>query len=219
MRARPEGVALSPPGASRNAEDPALPEMRTARLRLRPLAAGDEALYERIYCDPVLMAQVADPLPPAAARDCFTRIVQGRAPRWRLWVMHEAAQDVDIGLAALVTNAQPRKGADVGSMVLPAWQRRGYTVEALRQLATHAFEVLGLPMLVGRHAATNAGSIAVLRRLGFRPVPVEPTDRFDARFDLRWELTAAAWRGYMAEELAAEKHSPGHHRGRNPPGA
>lgn len=184
-------------------------EMNTARLQLRPLSPNDEALYLRIYTDPALMRLIAEPLTDAAARACFRRLVEGRAPRWRLWVMHETAARVDIGLVALVLAASPEVGADVGSMVLDGWQRRGYTVEALERLAMHAFDELRLPVLVGRHAGANPGSIGVLRTLGFARVPAVASDRF-AGLDVRQELPLSAWRQRVGA-AALSAPSPGTH--------
>lgn len=50
--------------------------------------------------------------------------------------------------------------------IAPAHQRHGYAVEAVSALIKYAFESLHLKRIVAETDFTNAGSIAVMRRLG-----------------------------------------------------
>lgn len=60
----------------------------------------------------------------------------------------------------------------------PAYQRQGYTTEAVRALIRYAFEQLLLTRIVATTTDDNAASIAVMRKLGMRvernPFPEPP---------------------------------------------
>jgi RimJ/RimL family protein N-acetyltransferase len=60
---------------------------------------------------------------------------------------------------------------DVGHALGVAHRGRGYATEALRALIAHAFGELGVRRLVAGTGRDNAGSIALLRRVGMRTFP------------------------------------------------
>ena len=57
---------------------------------------------------------------------------------------------------------------EVGYIVPPAHQGRGYATEAVRPLLAIAFDVLGMHRVVGKVEARNVGSVRVLEKLGMR---------------------------------------------------
>jgi RimJ/RimL family protein N-acetyltransferase len=63
-------------------------------------------------------------------------------------------------------------------VVSPAYQRQGYATEAARALINHGFDQMRLARIVATTTFDNAGSIAVMRRLGMRiernPHPTPP---------------------------------------------
>lgn len=61
----------------------------------------------------------------------------------------------------------PRQ-AEIGISVAPAFQHRGYALEALRLLLGHLFSTLGLHRVHGSVDPRNAASLALLRRAGMR---------------------------------------------------
>ena len=154
--------------------------LATARLRLRPLGAGDADFYRALYTDAALLRDIAPALDDAGARRSFAAALRDAAatrPARRRWVIVEAAGGAEVGLLGLV-------GAEVGALVVADRQGRGYAAEAIAALARHAFADLGLRRLHTRHAPTNAAAAGLMRKLGF--APLAPGD--DGR--VRWELTA-----------------------------
>jgi RimJ/RimL family protein N-acetyltransferase len=163
--------------------------LATPRLHLRPLADGDEALYCLLYVDPDVMRHVAPPLGPDAASRSFRAARRdsgpGVTPR-HTWVLHETATLADIGLIALVGTAAG--SAELGVLLLPDRQGRGYATEAIEALIPHAFGPLGLAEVHTRHAPGNGLAEGLMIRLGFEPLttnPGEPGVR-----DRRWRLDA-----------------------------
>ena len=57
---------------------------------------------------------------------------------------------------------------EIGFIVHPDHQGRGYATEASRELLRLAFEDLGLHRVIGRVEARNIGSARVLEKLGMR---------------------------------------------------
>jgi RimJ/RimL family protein N-acetyltransferase len=57
---------------------------------------------------------------------------------------------------------------ELGFVVHPAHQRRGYATEAARPLLDFAFDTMGMHRVVGRAEARNLASARVLEKLGLR---------------------------------------------------
>lgn len=55
-----------------------------------------------------------------------------------------------------------------GIIIAPAFRRRGYGLEALRQLCRHASEALGMHQLAAVVAVDNGASIALFKAAGFK---------------------------------------------------
>ena len=72
-----------------------------------------------------------------------------------------------IGMCGLVRRAT-LDCTDLGYAYLPAYWGQGYAVEAARAVLDHAHRDIGLTRLLAIAFPGNAGSIAVLDRLGFR---------------------------------------------------
>jgi len=95
---------------------------------------------------------------------------------------------------------------ELGYWIAPAYQGRGYAVEAGRGALALAFDGFRHPLLTARHMVDNGASAAVLRRLGFEPTgrtePVFCRARNAQVVAQGYRLTRSAWRGEAAR-LAA----------------
>jgi len=156
----------------------------SARLRLRPLAAGDAGFYRALYTDAALLRDIAPPLDDAAVARSFAaalRDAMAARPARRRWVIVESATGADVGLLGLLAGDD---GAEVGALVTTDHQGRGYAAEAIAALARHAFADLGVRRLHTRHAPANAAAAGLMRKCGFAQLPL------DANGQVRWELRA-----------------------------
>lgn len=166
------------------------------RLQLRPLSAGDAGLYTGLYADPDTMRHV---LPPAAAdqaRRAFDAALERAARPWptpRVWVLVQPPETRGLGLVGL--DPDGRGGAEVGAMIPPAHQGRGYATEAIALLAGHAFTELGLDALHTRHADGHGLAEGLMRRLGFEPAP-----RQAGPHPIRWRLSRARWEALQGDK-------------------
>jgi RimJ/RimL family protein N-acetyltransferase len=150
---------------------PAYP-LLTDRILLRPLdptrdVAAVHAYQSRpdvcryIPYEPRSREEVAAKL--ASARSTLT--AQGQA-LWLAVVLRET--DELIGDVLLFWHSAEHRGGEIGYVLNPTHQGRGYVTEACRVLLALAFDGLGLHRVMARVDARNDASARVLRRLGMR---------------------------------------------------
>jgi RimJ/RimL family protein N-acetyltransferase len=58
---------------------------------------------------------------------------------------------------------------EVGYSISPEFQARGFATELVQALVSHAFSVAGVVRIIAHTQVTNAGSVKVLERCGFKP--------------------------------------------------
>jgi RimJ/RimL family protein N-acetyltransferase len=151
---------------------PAWP-IETERLHLRRFVPDDlEALHE-IYSDPGVVRylyedvrsldEVRALLDRKRAQTSLSR--EGDALAVAL-VARETGRLV--GNVVLQWVSEAHRQGEIGFVMHPAEQGRGYATEAARPLLAYAFDELRLHRVVGRTEARNAGSARVLEKLGMR---------------------------------------------------
>jgi RimJ/RimL family protein N-acetyltransferase len=160
------------PGYGRPVVDLTLP-LRTARLDLRPYEPSDlpdlrdmhgrPEVVRYLYWDVQTDEQLRRTLETKVAR----RTLSGEGDGLNLvGVLRETGEVV--GEAALVWVSDVHRTAEVGFVVKPRFQRRGYAQEMGTEMLRLAFDELTLHRVVGRLDARNTASAAVLERLGMR---------------------------------------------------
>ena len=151
---------------------PVLP-IATERLVLRPFAPGDlEALLE-IHGDERVVRYLY-----LGVRDRATLagVLEEKARRTRLEREGDALNlaavlpetGALVGDVSLFWTSEAHRQGEVGYILHPAYEGRGYATECARALVTLGFEGLGLHRIVGRLDGRNAASARVLERLGMR---------------------------------------------------
>jgi [ribosomal protein S5]-alanine N-acetyltransferase len=143
--------------------------LETARLRLRPLQAGDAAAVFRLFADPEVVryydleqmtveAQAAELIARQARR-----FESGQAMRWGI---AQHAGDTVIGTVGYVLNAEHASAGLGYDLASPYW-RRGIMSEALRVIINYGFKGLMLHRIQALVMPGNEPSIALLEKLGF----------------------------------------------------
>jgi len=187
---------------------PDFPPLVTERLTLRPFRAEDAADLHRLINDwEVCRALAAVPYPYSRdlADDWITStrasIADGRAYHVAI-TGHEAEKEVVIGGAGLRIDPAART-ARLGYWVGRRYWGHGVASEAAGRLARWGMANLDLTRLEATVATDNPGSVAVLRRIGFRHVG-EGMETFQARGGehrvLRFEATRDDLFGHAAPE-------------------
>ena len=153
-----------------------MPELRlpieTSRLRLRPMVLGDLAAMHAIQSrDDVSRWQYWEPRTEAEVRAVIEEeIVRARdGAETGLTLAVELAGGAEaIGHVVLFAGPPEHRQGEIGFIIHPDHQGRGYATEAAQALLALAFEAYGLHRVYGRLEPRNAASARVLERLGMR---------------------------------------------------
>jgi ribosomal-protein-alanine N-acetyltransferase len=181
---------------------PTQPELRTARLLLRPLRDEDRAPLAAMNADP----RVMEFFPSVATREesdaTFGRLrAHVEARGFGTWAI-----EADGAFAGFLLLQVPRFEAPFQPCVEIGWRLpvsawgKGYATEAARAALAYAFETLGLTETLAFTVPDNRRSRRVMEKLGMRH---DPTGDFDmptiprnhrlARHAL-YRLSRAQWR-------------------------
>jgi RimJ/RimL family protein N-acetyltransferase len=148
-------------------------ELRTERLLLRPLTAGDaDALLA--YRSRADVSRYV-PFEPMSRDDILERI----AGPWARTELTDEGQALTLGAQVAETgelagdvilfwHSREHAGGEVGYVLNPALAGRGYATEAANAMLRLGFEGLGLHRIVARIDEENEPSVRLARRLGMR---------------------------------------------------
>ena len=147
--------------------------LRTERLDLRPYREDDIDFLHELQSDPELTRYLYyGPLTRDEVTTSFglkrTRhVLRGEGDLLSL-VAELRASGERVGEATLFWHSEAHRGGEVGYLVHPAHQGRGYATEMAAEMLRLAFDDFGWHRVVGRLDARNTASAAVLERLGMR---------------------------------------------------
>jgi RimJ/RimL family protein N-acetyltransferase len=139
-------------------------------MELRNITLDDLDLYERIHCDPVMMAELGGALPREGLAEKLQRDVAA-AKSDEHWVL-KIIPDEDAGTAAGTVAIWDHEWhgetiTEIGWMVLPPFQGRGLGTEAVRAALRRARTEGRRGVVHAFPATTNGPSNAICRKLGF----------------------------------------------------
>ncbi|QCR35421.1 GNAT family N-acetyltransferase [Nissabacter sp. SGAir0207] len=144
-------------------------QLETARLILSPLTERDWPLFQQLQQNPQVMAFVADRRDETEVRQHF----ESRLPAWNKeshhWlclVIRLRKTGEAIGVTGFMPEWAPYRQAEIGYMLLPAFQGQGYATESLNAVCDYAFE-LGFHRLKALVVEGNRASRRVLEKCGF----------------------------------------------------
>jgi len=147
-----------------------LPVLTTERLRLRPLAAEDEAALFEIFSDPEVMRYWSST--PWESRSDAAKYIErirrhfGTGDLYQ-WGVARREDDRVIGTGTLAhVDAQNRR-AEIGFALRRDHWGRGWMLEATTALVDFAFGELRLHRLEADVDPRNEASLRLLERLGF----------------------------------------------------
>ena len=149
--------------------------LRTERLVLRPVAAGDHAVLLAHWATPDVRRFLFDGavLPAAEIADAIEDSTRGFSRAgYGLWLVREKDCTGLVGTAGL----RPLEdlGLEIFYSLAPGSWGKGYATEAARAVLDHALGPLGLPEVLAEVDEGNTASIAVIERLGMTPFGVVP---------------------------------------------
>ena len=145
--------------------------LETPRLRLRDLAPADAAFMLTLLNEPSFVENIGDRDVRTLA-DARTYIENGPIASYArhgfgLYLVELRASAAPIGICGLLRR-DTLPDPDLGFAFLPAYWKQGYAFESAAAVRDYARAELGLGRLLAITNPTNAGSIRLLERLGFR---------------------------------------------------
>ena len=147
--------------------------LNTERLLLRPFTAEDLEAVHAIYGRPDVTTYLDHgPLSRDATRELLDRIVNYTGidddhGELRVAVLLPDSGEL-IGDLSLWRTSKEHAQAEVGFVLHPDHQGRGYAFEGMSELLRIGFEEVGFHRIVGRCAALNDASAGLMERLGMR---------------------------------------------------
>jgi RimJ/RimL family protein N-acetyltransferase len=147
--------------------------VRTERLLLRPLTAGDIDGLLAYRGRPDVCRYV--PFEPMDRQ----RITDGLTTRWASTELSDEGQALTLGAEVAATgelagdvvlfwHSREHRGGEIGYLLNPDFARRGYATEAAHAMLRLAFDDLGLHRVTARIDERNEPSARLARRLGMR---------------------------------------------------
>jgi len=149
--------------------------LRTERLVLRPVTAGDHAVLRAHWAAPDVRRFLFDGATLSAAE--ITETIEDSARNfgrggYGLWLVHENGGTDLVGTAGL--RPLENLGLEIFYSLAPGSWGKGYATEAARAVLDHALGPLGLPEVLAEVDEGNTASVAVIERLGMIPFDVVP---------------------------------------------
>ena len=148
----------------------ALPELLTARLRLRPRTMADLEANLAMDLDPEVQRYIFIHGPPdaGAQRDMLIRRIEcGRAEPGGLWVVEWRQEPGFLGWCG-VFPLEDSGLIELGYRYARAAWGQGVATEAAQAVLEHGFRTLGFDPIVAVTHPDNRASQRVLEKLGFR---------------------------------------------------
>lgn len=126
------------------------------------------------------------------------------AEQWLNWIVFLYGGVDPVGFVQATLRSG--KNALVAYVIFPAFWRQGIGREAVTALISYLFETTDTPAVLAEIDTRNAGSIALVRRLGFcQTATVENADHFKgtASHEKHYQLSRAEWPALSANQAVA----------------
>jgi len=157
-----------------------VPPIQTERLILRGWRTSDLAAFAAMNADPEVMRHFPARLDRAASDASVERQQDGLRQEGRGLLAAETRSDgAFIGFIGLlrISFGGPLDGSsEIGWRLARSSWGKGYASEGARACLAHAFDALGDEEVVALAPQSNAGSLAVMRKIGMQR---DPKDDFD----------------------------------------
>ncbi|MEJ2766289.1 GNAT family N-acetyltransferase [Photobacterium sp. MCCC 1A19761] len=144
-------------------------ELNTPQLHMRQIQPMDWSLFAELHQEPSVMKYVGDPLPLAELEMKFTSRLppwQAGASHWLCLVVIEKDTQRAVGITGFLPDETVAGQAEVGFMLLPGHQGKGYGTALLSAVVGYARQI-GMTALTATVTEGNDASCRVLEKCGF----------------------------------------------------
>ncbi|MHB1271628.1 MAG: GNAT family N-acetyltransferase [Rhodanobacter sp.] len=170
-------------------------EFETARLFLRPLQVGDEALFHGLYTDPETMRFIGKPLSAEQASSRFLKIVaRQRKPslRGRFLAMFDKLTRQPLGICGTSHYDVAALRVEVGLVLRREARAQGFAREAIAALMERIFAASPVNEIEVKFSAENWAAEQAGIGLGFTPC-VDAAKEPGLLSECRWSVYRSSW--------------------------
>ncbi len=160
--------------------------LTTARLNMQPIQERDWPLFLSLYQSPTVMRFIGELDTPEQIRCRFDQRLgewNKYADFWLCLVIREQATGAAVGLTGFFPAWQNYQQAEVGFILHPEFQGKGYGSESLQEVMDFAFNICGFHRLQANVLEGNIASRRMLEKCGFQ---LEGCLRESYRIDGKW---------------------------------
>lgn len=145
-------------------------QLETDRLLLRPFSLEDAEDMFRIYSDVETMKYWSEQPAKdvAAAQEMVRKDIEFDGETAVFWAIVDKTSDTVIGKCTLFAYSDQNRRAEIGYVLSRSFWGRGVMTEACKAIINLAFGELQLHRIEADTDVENAGSIALLQKLGFQ---------------------------------------------------
>lgn len=146
--------------------------IETERLRLRRLTNDDRKAVYSVLLNKEIMDAMHLPASEEFADDWLSRQISRYETHGPAnWYAERKEDGAFVGIMGLIlTEAGGAKCAELGYLIHPGFQRRGYAYEGAKACMEYAFSVLNADYVTAAVAADNLPSIHLTEKLGLFPI-------------------------------------------------
>ena len=145
--------------------------LETARLVLRTIGVDDAPFFLELVNDPAFHEYICDRgiRTLEAARDAIEKgpVLMQATLGHSIYLVELKSDATPVGMSGLIKR-DTLDDVDIGYAFLPQYRGKGYAYEAAEAVLAHARRDVHLRRLVAITSPGNAGSIALLTRLGLQ---------------------------------------------------
>ncbi len=145
-------------------------QLKGQRITLSPFDETDLDLFVEISMSPVMMEHVYDTCTFEEANEAFLAKSQPwsmESDGWLSFGISEVLTGEKLGNIGIKITNHEEKIAEIGFMIKPSAQGKGFAGEALNLVKNYALSELNLNKLVATCSVNNAGSFKLLEKNGF----------------------------------------------------
>lgn len=169
----------------------------TERLCLRPLAAGDEALFHALYTDQETMRHIGPVLSVGQAADAFRSILarmQRRPPGCVYLAMLDRTSQQSLGICGVPRFDASAFGLEVGLVLAGPARSRGIAREGLAALVDRIFNASFVDEIRVQFSGENLAAQRLVVAVGFKACDEVPSKQ-ELSSERHWSVQRSCWRG------------------------
>lgn len=168
----------------------------TGRLRLRPLTAGDEALFCTLYTDPEIMLHIGSALSSEQAVRTFRELLAGmrqRPLRWVYLALLDKASNQALGICGLPQFDTAAIRLEVGLVLTKSARSRGVAREGVVAMVNRIFIASSADEVWAQLSRENLAAQRVLVAAGFSACD-EVLSGQEVSPKRAWSIHRSCWR-------------------------